>query len=235
MKKQSSSQTVGALAKLEPFQRGETLGVRVREQLQHAIMAGLFRPGEKLTLRAVAASLGVSLTPAREALFNLASEGVLELGANGSIYIPKLDEDKAIELIKIRVALESMAAREATHKLDATKLLDISGFNDQLIEANEKKDFRRVIDLNWSFHFSIYSASEMPMLVRLIETCWLRTGSYINLIYPDFAKTDSGILNHIGIIRSIREGDADAVAAAVGHDIEFSSKALLAVLKADGG
>ena len=222
---------VEALSNFEPFQRSETLGVRVREQLRHTIMAGLFKPGEKLTLRAVAASLGVSLTPAREALFNLAAEGVLELGGNGSIYIPRLDEAKLRELIKVRVSLEGLAAREATPRLSQSAIIEISSFNDQLIEANQAKDYKRLIDLNWSFHFSIYEAAGMPFLVRMIESCWLRTGSYLNVIYPDFAKTDSGILNHIAIIRAIREGNAEAVAQAIVHDIEYSSESLLAALR----
>lgn len=224
---------VEALSNFSPFPRTETLGVRVREQLRHAIMAGLFKPGEKLTLRAVAASLGVSLTPAREALFNLAAEGVLELGSNGSIYIPSLDEEKLQELIKVRISLEGLAAREAAPKLTPTKIIEISAFNDQLIEANQEKDYRRVIDLNWSFHFSIYEAAEMPFLVRMIESCWLRTGSYLNVIYPDYAATDTGILNHIAIIRAIREGNPDAVAEAVVHDIEVASQNLIKASKKD--
>ncbi|MGB3642950.1 MAG: GntR family transcriptional regulator [Mesorhizobium sp.] len=224
---------VEALESFAPFERTETLGVRVREQLRHAIMAGLFKPGEKLTLRAVAASLGVSLTPAREALFNLAAEGVLELGeTNGSIYVPRLDEDKLRELMKVRVSLEGLAAREATPNLKPKDIIEISALNDQLIEANQKKEYKLLIDLNWSFHFSIYKASGMPFLVRMIESCWLRTGSYLNVIYPDFAKTDTGILNHIAILRAVREGNPETVAAAVTHDIEFSGQALHAAVGA---
>ena len=220
-----------ALSNFEPFQRTETLGVRVREQLRHTIMAGLFKPGEKLTLRAVAQSLGVSLTPAREALFNLAAEGVLEMGGNGSIYIPRLDEEKLRELIKVRVSLEGLASREAAPNLTPAHIVEISSYNDQLIEANQKKDYKRLIDMNWHFHFSIYQAANMPFLVRMIESCWLRTGSYLNTIYPDFANSDSGILNHIAILRAIREGNPDAVAQAVVRDIEFSSESLLAALR----
>lgn len=223
---------VDALASFSPFERTETLGVRVREQLRHAIMAGLFKPGEKLTLRAVAGSLGVSLTPAREALFNLSAEGVLELGSNGSIYIPQLDESKLRELTKVRVSLEGLATREAVPNLTQADIIEIGGINDQLIEANQEKEYKRLIDLNWSFHFRIYQASGMPFLVRMIESCWLRTGSYLNFIYPDFAKTDAGILNHIAVIRAIRVGDANATAAAVVRDIEFSSQALYAAMHA---
>lgn len=222
---------VEALASFSPFARTETLGVRVREKLRHTIMAGLFKPGEKLTLRAIAASLGVSLTPAREALFNLAAEGVLEMGGNGSVYIPRLDEEKLRELVKVRVSLESLASREAVPRLTQAKIIEIGGYNDQLIEANQHKDYRRLIDLNWSFHFSIYEAAEMPFLTRMIESCWLRTGSYINIIYPEFAKTDTGILNHIAILRAIREGDAEGAAQGIARDIEFSSQSLYEALR----
>lgn len=216
---------VEALSNFSPFQRTETLGVRVRDQLRHAIMAGLFKPGEKLTLRAVAGSLGVSLTPAREALFNLAAEGVLELGSNGSIYIPRLDEEKIRELVKIRCSLEGLAAREATPNLSRDDIIEIGAINDRLIEANRLKDYTLLTELNWSFHFTIYEASRMPLLVKMIESCWLRTGSYIKSIYPSFSHTDDGILNHIAIIRAIRERDPEAVATTIMHDIEFSSQA----------
>lgn len=222
-----------ALASFSPFQRSETLGVRVRDQLRATIMSGLFKPGEKLTLRAVASSLGVSLTPAREALFNLVAEGVLELGSNGSIYIPSLNTKKVEELTKIRMSLEGLAAHEATAHFTSEDIVEISALNDQLIEANQAKNYRLLTELNWNFHFRIYASSQMPVLVRMIESCWLRIGSYLNSIYPDFAKSDTGILNHIAIIRAIREGDADAVAAAVVHDIEFSSHAFYALVQAE--
>jgi len=219
-----------ALSKFAPFERAETLGVRVRDKLRQAIMAGHFGPGDKLTLRAVASSLGVSLTPAREALFNLAAEGVLEMGPNGSIYIPKMNGDDIRELTKIRMSLEGLAAAEATPRLTAEDVIQISSFNDQLIEANQAKDFARLVQLNWNFHFHIYAGAGMPVLLKMIESCWLRSGSYVNIIYPGFAKTDAGILNHIAIIREIRKGDAAAVAAAIRRDIAFSSEWFVAAV-----
>ncbi|MBO1326102.1 GntR family transcriptional regulator [Acetobacter sp. TBRC 12305] len=220
-----------ALASFVPFERVETLGTRVREQLRRAIMVGLFKPGEKLTLRAIASALGVSLTPAREALLNLGADGTLDIGPKGSIHIPVLDREKLRELLKVRLSLESLAAREAIHKLTSEDIIEISAINDQLIEANQAKNYRELIDLNWSFHFTIYNAAQMPFLVRMIESCWLRAGSYLNVIYPDFASSDKGILNHIAILRAIREHDADALANALMHDIETSAEALYAQLE----
>lgn len=221
---------VEALASFSPFPKTETLGARVREQLRHAIMAGLFRPGQKLTLRAVAASLGVSLTPAREALFNLAAEGVLEMGDNGSIYIPSLDRAAINELTRIRVSLESLAAREAVRNLTKKEIAAIKEINEKLIQADRQEDYKLLVELNWSFHFRIYGAANMPFLVKMIESCWLRTGSYLNIIYPAFALSDEGLNNHIAIIQAIEEGDAEAVAQSIVHDIEFASNAFYAAV-----
>lgn len=193
-------------------------------------MSGHFRPGDKLTLRALASSLGVSLTPAREALFNLTAEGVLEMRPNGSVYIPVMDRADFIELIKTRSALEGLIAAEATPRLTAAAIDHIANANDAVIAANDAGDYKQLVEKNWEFHFSIYEAANMPFLLKLIEGCWLRSGSYVSLIYPEFARTDQGIQNHNAILRHLRTGDAEGVAKGVRDDISFSGEALLAAV-----
>jgi DNA-binding GntR family transcriptional regulator len=219
-----------ALANFTPFPRAETLGHRIREQLRDALMSGLFRPGEKLTLRAVAASLGVSLTPVREALFHLVSEGALEMRENGSIYVSKLDRQKIRELVKVRVSLESLAMLEAMPHLTDADIAEIVNYNNQLIEANARQDYVALTKANWHFHFKIYHTSQMPLLIRMIEACWLRTGSYLNVIYPEFAKSDDGVNNHQAILDAIRQGDGKSAAEAIARDIEYSSRGFFAAV-----
>lgn len=189
-------------------------------------MAGRFAPGEKLTIRSIAGALQVSLTPAREALYNLASEGVLELRPNGSVYVPKLTLERITELTKIRIALESLAAREAVTRVSNHELKKIVALNDALIKKHEEHDYSALISLNWQFHFTLYRASEMETLVRMIESCWLMTGSYLNVIYPKFAEVSEGITNHQQIVRALERRDADRVAAAITTDINLVSDAL---------
>jgi len=220
------------LESFTPVRRDDTLAVRAREQLRSAIMAGRFKPGEKLTLRAVAASLAVSLTPAREALYNLAAEGALEVGPRGSVYVPRLDRAKIAELTKIRVALEGLAAAEAARHLDHDVVAELRDLNDRLVEADGRQDYRDVIRLNWAFHFRIYNLSGMPALTRMIEGCWLKTGSYLNLIYPDFGKTSTGIRNHQEILAAIEARDPNRMLDAVRCDIEYASTAMEEVAEA---
>ncbi|WP_269391080.1 GntR family transcriptional regulator [Hoeflea alexandrii] len=220
-----------ALESLTPIGRSDTLAQKVRTQLKEAVMAGRFAPGEKLTIRSIAGALEVSLTPAREALYNLASEGVLELRPNGSVYVPELTMDRIAELTKIRIVLESLAAREAVTRASNDEIANIVALNENLIQRHEQQDYSALISLNWQFHFTLYRASRMETLVRMIESCWLMTGSYLNVIYPQFAEVSEGITNHQQIVRALERRDGDRVAAAITTDINLVSDALISSIK----
>lgn len=220
-----------ALDSLTPIGRTDTLAQKVRTQLKEAVMAGRFAPGEKLTIRSIAGALQVSLTPAREALYNLASEGVLEMRPNGSVYVPELTVDRIEELTKIRIALESLAAREAVRRLTDAEIRKLAILNDGMVEANENKNYPVLIALNWQFHFGLYRASQMDQLVRMIESCWVMTGSYINVIYPQFGEVSDGISNHQQIVRALERRDADRAAVAIATDINLASDALIAAIR----
>ncbi|MCA0255089.1 MAG: GntR family transcriptional regulator [Proteobacteria bacterium] len=218
---------------LAPIGRSETLGQQVRAQLGKAIMAGRFKPGQKLTIRAVATALDVSLTPAREALYNLAAEGILEMQPNGSVYLPTLTVERIIELTKIRTALEALAAREAALRITDDEIVRISAINDRMVEANERKDYAEVMELNWEFHFAIYRASGMNELVRMIEKRWMMNSSYLNVIYPRFGQIDQGISNHQMMVRALQSRDPERLASAVVIDINFAADTLIDMIKAE--
>lgn len=220
-----------ALDSLTPIGRSDTLAQKVRTQMKEAVMAGRFAPGEKLTIRSIASALEVSLTPAREALYYLASEGVLEMRPNGSVYVPELTVDRIVELTKIRVALESTASREAARRITDAEIAEIAALNDAMIARHDQKDFSAMMALNWQFHFALYRASQMDLLVRMIESCWLMTGSYLNVIYPKFGEISDGISNHQQIVRALERRDVDRVAAAITTDINLAADALIGAIE----
>jgi DNA-binding GntR family transcriptional regulator len=84
---------------------------------------------------------------------------------------------------------------------------------------------------NWKFHFAIYQAASMPQLTRMIESCWLMIGSYLNVIYPKYGEIDIGIQNHREIIKAMKAKDADRLCAAVRRDIEVASQCLIEMVR----
>jgi DNA-binding GntR family transcriptional regulator len=217
--------------KLDPIGRTDTLARQVKTRLKEAIMAGHFKPGGKLAIRGVAAALNVSLTPAREALFSLAAEGSLQLGANGSVYVPMLTEERVQEVTKIRVALEGLAAREAVRHITDAEVNDIVAINAQLTQADEARDYAQLIALNWQFHFSIYRASGMDQLLRMIEGCWLLCGPQLNVIYPKFGELSDSHNNHLYVVKALRERDGERLASAISMDINLAADALIASIR----
>jgi DNA-binding GntR family transcriptional regulator len=210
--------------------RPESLGSRARSEVKRAIMTGRFRPGEKITIRALAAALNISITPARDALANLVAEGVLDVSDSGTISIPSLNKERVLELAKLRECLEALAAREACKNLIDRDVEHLERLHTKLVNANSERDYAAVIRLNWEFHFALYRRAKMPVLLKMIEGCWLQAGSYLNIIYPAYGQISDGIRNHQAIVDAAVRRKPGELAAAVVRDIEFAAQALLARL-----
>src|SRR5687768_15923867 len=102
---------------LQPVERAASLGERVYELLREHLRSGGVRWGESLREATLAARLGVSRTPVREALARLASEGLVE--AHGrSFTVPALTEDDLQDIYELRLLLETEALRQAASRSD---------------------------------------------------------------------------------------------------------------------
>ena len=90
-----------------------SLRTRVYDSLRDALTAGQFTPGQKLSFRYIAGTLGVSLTPVREAIRRLVAEGALEMRPGRSVRVPLMTQAKILELRDMRLTLEGLAAEKA--------------------------------------------------------------------------------------------------------------------------
>ncbi len=207
--------------------RPASLGARARTEVKRAIMSGRFRPGEKITVRALAAALNISITPAREALANLIAEGVLDMSETGAVSVPSLTKERVQELTKLRECIEGLAAHEACKNLTEKDIQHLSLLHERLVEANAERDYSAVIRVNWEFHFSLYRRANMPFVLKMIESCWLQAGSYLNSIYPVYGEISDGIHNHQAILDAATKRKPRELAAAVIRDIALAAQSLL--------
>ncbi|MDI6836852.1 MAG: GntR family transcriptional regulator, partial [Rhizobiaceae bacterium] len=91
----------------------ERLGDAAYRELKERIVRGVYRPGHKLTVRAVAQDLDLSTTPARDAINRLASEGALVYSGPKTVVVPILDAAALREITLTRLALEGLASEQA--------------------------------------------------------------------------------------------------------------------------
>jgi DNA-binding GntR family transcriptional regulator len=218
------------MSALAPIDRDKSLGAHVYDRLKRALMSGAFQPGQKLTVRAVAENLQVSVTPAREGLNRLIDQGALEMPSAKTILVPKLTVAALKEVATIRRSLEGTAAELATANFGPTDIANLLSLQAELESAMNSGDFRRVLDRNEAFHFGVYEKCGMPRLVGLIEGQWLRVGPSLNMLYPEFAVSRRGVSNHMRVLEGLQKGDAQAVRAAFEHDIDDGYATLSAAL-----
>ncbi|CAK7262137.1 MULTISPECIES: GntR family transcriptional regulator [unclassified Shinella] len=211
---------------------GPRLGDSAYEALKDRISRGVYRPGDKLTVRSVAETLGVSSTPARDAINRLAAENALVYAGPKTVIIPILSERDLKEVTVIRIALEGLAAEEAATRCTADDLATLKSLQGMINNGLEKRDYASVLWHNKEFHFLVYARSGLPHLVDLIEAQWLRVGPSFYGLYPEFAEEKYGVRNHEMAMDAIQERDCRALRAAFEGDIRTGYLRLRSALRA---
>jgi DNA-binding GntR family transcriptional regulator len=219
-------------ATMEPVERYDTLADRAYEQLRHALMSGSFHPGQKLTIRKIAAILNISATPARDAISRLVSERVLESGQNRIVSVPVLDPQKIKEIYLMRTALEGLAAELGAANMSDQDISALERTQIALIAAMDRNDYKRVLEENETFHFSLYNASAAPMLVETIQQLWLKLGPSLNFLYPSYNHSRKGVNHHLSTIRALRSRDPAQVRASIENDLRDGALELQNALNA---
>lgn len=206
---------------------GGRVAIRVHQWLRRELMRSRFRPGEKLKLRNLAEELGVSLTPVREALARLVSEGALEQLDHHSARVPVLSDERLREVCELRCDLEGKAAERAAELAkpeDADRLAEIHA---RMSEARVSGRLREMLVENERFHMGLCALARMPVLLRIVEGLWLQCGPLnASLLRMRFLHRPEEHPHH-EVIRGIREGDGALARLAVQRDISVYSDALL--------
>jgi DNA-binding GntR family transcriptional regulator len=221
---------VSGLAALAPLERA-TLGDRVYGDLKNLLMAGKLSPDEKLSLRMVADTLGVSVMPVREAVSRLVADGALIVLPNRSIRVPLMTRSKFVELTRIRMEIEGFAAQEAALHRTHRQLMGMIGYDEsfRMIVQSPKGNVEDALQMNQRLHFSVYEASRMPSLVGLIEGLWLRIGPVFNLDLSASQRLATGGAqrHHKQLVEAVAGRSGEAAREALVGDIRESSDFIL--------
>jgi DNA-binding GntR family transcriptional regulator len=196
----------------------DLLHTSVYSELAKRFVMGRVRPGSTLSTRGLAAELGVSQMPVREALSRLAAEGAVEIRSKRKIAVPPMTSERFNDLLRCRILLESEAARAAFPFLNQTRLRQLKETDNGMGIAMRTGDVSAYMEGNYNFHFLIYRAQPRRTLVRLIETLWLQFGPYMRVVYGRFG-TANLVDQHRVAIACIEAGDAEGLEKAIATDI----------------
>ena len=142
----------------------------VFEKLQQAIYSGKLKSGEKLTEKKVAEELDVSRTPIREAIYRLASIGLIKIIPHRGFLICKWSFKEIKDVIEIRIALEMLAVRLAIKRILPEEIKELNNLIIKMDKAVKKEDIKKASNLNNEFHNRIIFASKNKELCEAIES-----------------------------------------------------------------
>lgn len=209
-----------------------TLSDRVYRHLAERLMSGRFAPGDKLSLRAVAEALGVSIMPVRAAVSRLSAEGALDVSPKRAVLVPLMGAARFRDLTRARIEIEGAAAAFAAAGADAAALREIARRERafRLLARSRQPDLAEAVEANQSFHFALYRASGSAELLAIIERLWLRAGPIINLDLretPARLKSGEAARLHAAALDCVRRGDAEGARAAIAADIDGAARFIL--------
>src|ERR1700712_237809 len=124
----------------------------VQSELERMILSGELAPGAKLTEMALAARLGVSRGPLREAFRMLEEAGLVRTEKNRGVFVRDIPIAEAIEIFDLRAAMDELVGRRLAESVTPAQLKEIRGLVDQMEQAVKAKDARAYHLLNLQFH-----------------------------------------------------------------------------------
>jgi len=202
-----------------PVDREVTLAEKVYGRLRSALVGGRLVPGQKLVHRQLAAELGVSPTPVREALLRLVSEGALDLDARGIAWVPRLSPERYEEIMDLRIELEGRAAARAAILATPEEIATLRAIHARLMQGRCAEDAAVVLAENERFHFGVIGIARMPVLQRVVENLWTQAGPTISLLLTVPRPVPPTGHPHDDLLRALDAHDGAAARAAVERDL----------------
>ncbi len=198
----------------------------VFKALRAKIMEGDVEPGSAMTIRGIAKTYGVSMTPAREAVRRLAAEGALTLSNSGRISAPLLANERIEELAALRALIEPELASRALPRAHPALIDRLALLNSTVNQMVVKSDAVGYVRANLEFHRALYLRAQAPAMLAMIETVWLQAGPTMRMLYEKLQR-DRATDNHNKIIGALKAGDEPGLRLAVRSDVTQGLRMLM--------
>ncbi|MGE5652610.1 GntR family transcriptional regulator [Noviherbaspirillum sp. UKPF54] len=185
--------------------RSETL----RDSIEEMIAVGKLRPGEHLDETALAAEFGVSRTPIREALIQLASMGLVVTRPRRGSVVAEIPPQRLVEMFEVMAELEAMCGRLAARRMTSNEHGGLLAAHQACNQARTDNDADEYYYRNEAFHEEIYAGSHNAFLAEQAKNLHRRLRPYRRLQLRVRDRLANSFAEHEQIVNAIVEGDGE--------------------------
>jgi DNA-binding GntR family transcriptional regulator len=188
-----------------------TARLQAYEMLKASIMEGRVKPGEHLREEHLAEEYGVSRTPIRQAIRQLADEGLIEIGENKRSYVTDVSPSQLEQMFDVQALLESYSAGLAAARMTDEMLNRIRATQD-LLETNyrtqKSEDDRQYLEDNSRFHRAIHACNGNPKLFHIVDKV-VDTSYAVFIKIGRVTESETAIDYHRRIISALEARDSE--------------------------
>lgn len=188
--------------------RTQSLASLVADELERMILSGEIPPATRLNEQALAARLGVSRGPVREAVRGLDRSGLVVTVVNQGSFVRQLSAEEAMDVYDLRVALTGYACERLASRATPEQLATLEAMVQGMQAAAESDDSARYYALNLEFHSALMSMGGSSRAVRLYDDLGKELTLFRRraLVAPENMRESN--VEHATILRALIAGDA---------------------------
>lgn len=216
------------------IERGQPIPDQVYRLLRQSIITLRLPPGAAIIEKQITDRLGISRTPVRDALRQLADEGLVNIKPQSGTFVALIDRQQLEEGRIIRRALEIEAIRLAAPRIDATaveRLTDLLALQERAGKRNRYEDFIAIDD---QFHRAINELSGLPRLWRVISGAKAQLDRVRHLSAPLPGQTERVLAQHRAVLAALIRHDAERSVKALTHHLDDAYDRIAVLLTQHG-
>ncbi len=205
----------------------------LQDEIEQRILTGALQPGERVNENALAAELGVSRGPIREACRGLVESGLLTVIVNRGVFVREVSRKDAIDVYNVRASLMRLAGETLAERISTEQLAVLRDLVERMDEAEAADDFDSFYALNRDFHTRIVDYAENDRLRSISDGLVKELHLYRHRSILQGGGLRVSNREHKQILAALEARDADRAGAALEDHIKAGKQRFLAATAQD--
>lgn len=209
----------------------KTVSMLTLEAVRERILHGEYAEGTPLRQDAIAAELGVSRIPVREALRQLEAEGLVSFKPHVGAIVSSLSLDEIREVFELRAVIEADLLRRAFPHLTRKEMDRAEAVLDQYEAALAAGDVRAWGILNWQFHSTLYQPERHPLSIGIVQQLHQHSDRYQRMQLKLTHGETRANREHRAILDAVRDGEQQHAISLLSSHILGAGRGLVEFLR----
>jgi DNA-binding GntR family transcriptional regulator len=194
--------------RMPPLADRQSLREEIANVLRAAVVAGQMRPGVVYSVPTLAEQFGVSATPVREAMLDLAKEGLVESVRNKGFRVTELADADLDDITELRALIEVPTVAMLAPVIEPADIEALRPLAQEIVDSAEDGDLIRYLDADRRFHLRLLALAGNPRLVDVVRELRAQTRLYGLDQLVEQGRLTASAAEHHELLDALAEGDA---------------------------